>query len=88
MTRNNAPPALKKFPAVKQRRLDLLLGKNSEGTISPKERKVLEALVVEAEQLMASNGKRLVEFAELGENSAPVNAVPVTVWVTPASTAR
>jgi hypothetical protein len=75
---------LKNFPVAKQRRLDQLLNKNSEGTISAKERVLLEALVKEAEQLMASNSKRLVRFAKREGDSAPADAIPVTVWVAPA----
>ena len=88
MDRNISPPSLKKFSAVKQRRLDQLLEKNSEGTISSKERMLLAELVAEAEQLMAANAKRLAEFAERGAHSIPDNAVPVTVWITPAPTER
>ena len=88
MAKAITPPALKKFPANKQRRLDQLLSKNSEGTISPKERTLLNELVEEAEQLMATNAKRLAEFAERGGNSVPADAVPVTVWVTPVPTER
>lgn len=77
------PPKLKKFPPVKQRRLDELLDKNSEGTISPQERERLSQLVAEAEQLMVENGKLLAKFAE-GEPKCPApNAVPLTVWVAP-----
>jgi hypothetical protein len=88
MAKNNAAPVLKKFSAIKQRRLDFLLGKNSEGTISSKERILLAALIREAEQLMVTNAKRLVEVARHGENSVPANAVPVTVWVTPSPTVK
>jgi hypothetical protein len=42
--------------------MDLLLDKNSEGTITPRERVALEKLVAEAEAL--ANGKRLAEFAQ------------------------
>ncbi len=76
------PPKPKKFPAAKQRRLDELLEKNSEGTISPTEKARLEKLVTEAEQLMVANAKRLAEFSK-SEARAPAGAVPVTVWVKP-----
>jgi hypothetical protein len=76
------PPKIQKLPPVKQRRLDQLLEKNSEGTITAKEREKLEQLVAEAEQLMVANGKRLAEFAER-ESVRPAPAVPVTVWVQP-----
>jgi hypothetical protein len=77
------PPRLKKFPAAKQRRLDALLDKNSEGRITTSERSALEALVAEAERLMTSNAKRLAEFSASETASPPGEAVPVTVWVKP-----
>jgi hypothetical protein len=80
--KNPLPPRLTKFPAVKQRRMDKLLEKNSNGTITPKERATLEQLVTEAEQLMVANAKRLAE--KLNQKQAaqgPAGAVPVTVWV-------
>ena len=52
-------PETKKFPAAKQRVLDQLLAKNSEGTIAPKERAKLSELVDEAERLMVENARRL-----------------------------
>lgn len=76
------PPKPREFPAAKQRRMDGLLEKNSEGTITPAERSRLKKLVAEAEQLMAANAKRVAEFAE-GETVVPAGAVPVTVWVKP-----
>lgn len=76
-------PKLKRFPTAKQRRLDELLEKNSEGTISKGERARLAQLVAEAEQLMVENGKLLVEFTENETASPPPNAVPLTVWVAP-----
>jgi len=54
---NALRPKLKKFPAAKQRRLDELLDKNSEGTITPSENTRLQRLVAEAEQLMAANAR-------------------------------
>ena len=77
------PPKLKKFAAAKQRRLDALLNKNSEGTITAGERSALEALVAEAERLMVSNAKRLAEFSTSESAGPPGGAVPVTVWVKP-----
>ena len=74
-----SPPTVEKFPAAKQRRLDRLLEKNSEGTITSKEKAQLEQLVVEAEQLMVANARRLAEFSQ--SSGAPTSAVPVTVWV-------
>jgi hypothetical protein len=77
------PPKPLKFPAAKQRRLDRLLEKNSEGTISAKEKVTLETLVAEAEEWMVANAKRLAKFSK-GERAHPTSgAVPVTVWVQP-----
>ena len=81
--KKNVPPRLKRFPAAKQRRLDALLEKNSEGTITPGERAALEGLVAEAEQLMVANSKRLADFSGNEPASLPAGAVPVTVWVKP-----
>lgn len=78
-----APPRLEKFPRAKQRRLDQLLDKNSEGTITLKEKAKLEQLVAEAEQLMVANAKRLAEFSQTETGRAPVGAVGVTVWIQP-----
>jgi hypothetical protein len=77
------PPRLARLPAAKQRRLDQLLEKNSEGTITRTEKAKLEQLVEEAEQLMVANAKQLAEFSRSQGTRAPVAAVPVTVWVTP-----
>jgi hypothetical protein len=76
------PPKLRRFPAAKQRRLDDLLDKSSEGAITPAEAVTLKQLVAEAEELMVANAKRLAVFAKK-EAAAhpPVGAVPVTVWV-------
>lgn len=54
--------AVEKLPAAEQRRLDDLLEKNCEGTITAKEKVRLEQLVAEAEQLMVANAKRLAEL--------------------------
>ena len=77
------PPRLKTFPAAKQRVLDRLLEKNSEGTISASERNRLQQLVDEAERLMVANAKRLARFSESETANVPTGAVPVTVWVKP-----
>lgn len=79
--KETVPPKLQKFPAIKQRRLDQLLEKNSDGTISSKERAALERLVAEAEQLMVANAKRLARFSKKQAPGAPTGAVPVTVWL-------
>lgn len=78
--KKSVPPKPRRFPATKQRRLDRLLEKNSEGTITPAEKAVLEQLVAEAEQRMVGNAKRLVRFSK-GEAARLHAAVPVTVWV-------
>ena len=80
---NTAPPKIKAFPPAKQRRLDELLEKNAEGTISAKEKVRLESLVMEAEQLMVFNSQRLADFARSQTAQPPPAAVPVTVWVNP-----
>ena len=77
------PPKLRKFPVAKQRMLDQLLEKNSEGTISVIETATLAQLVAEAEGLMVANGKRLAEFSKKETATPPVGAVPVTVWIQP-----
>ena len=77
------PPRLKKFPVLRQRRLDELLDKNAEGTITPAERAKLEQLVAEAEQVMVDNAKRLAK-SPLGDIvKSDAESVPVTVWVKP-----
>ena len=45
-------PKPKRFPLAKQRSMDDLLEKNSEGTITPAEKTRLEELVAEAEPLI------------------------------------
>lgn len=77
------PPKIKKFAAAKQRRLDQLLEKNAEGTISAAEKATLEQLVDEAEALMVANSKQLANFARSQSPHPPVAAIPVTIWVNP-----
>ena len=83
MVRSTQPPSIKKFPAAKQRRMDELLERNSEGQITSREKAALERLVAEAEALMVENAKRLSAFSQRPEG-VPANAVPVTVWVSSA----
>jgi hypothetical protein len=83
MARKPTPPRIRKFAAPKQRKLDQLLDKNAEGSISVKEKGKLDALVAEAEGLMVENAQRLAVFARQQTPQAPVAAVPVTVWVNP-----
>jgi hypothetical protein len=81
-------PRLREFSAAKQRRLDELLEKNSEGTITRAEKTRLERLVAEAEHVMVVNAQQIARFSR-GESAAvPPGAVPVTVWVTPEQTRR
>jgi hypothetical protein len=82
------PPKVQRFPAVKQRRLDRLLEKNSEGTITTKEKAILEQLVAEAQELMVANSKRLAEFSKSNGVRPPAGSVPVTVWVQPQQAER
>jgi hypothetical protein len=77
------PPKLRKLPAARQRRMDELLDKHSEGTISASERAKLKQLVAEAEQLMLANSKLLAQFMGNQPDGPPADAVPITVWVTP-----
>lgn len=79
----STPPKIRRFAPVKQRRLDQLLEKNSDGTISAKERETLESLVAEAEALMVANSRRLADFARSQSPQSPATAVPVTVWINP-----
>ncbi len=79
----STPPKIKKLTPIKQRRLDLLLDRNSDGTISAKDKEKLEALVADAENLMVENAQRLADFARKQTPKAPPAAVPVTVWVNP-----
>jgi hypothetical protein len=81
--KRSVPPKVERFPAAKQRRLDQLLEKNGEGTITPKEKARLAQLVAEAEELMVANARRLADFHRTEASRAPANAVPVTVWVQP-----
>ena len=78
-------PQIMKFPAAKQRRLDSLLEKNSAGQITAREQATLAKLVAEAERLMVTNAQRLSNFSESARAGIPFNAVPVTVWVAPAT---
>ena len=83
-----APPKVQRFPAVKQRRLDHLLEKYSEGTITLKEKEVLVRLVAEAHELMVANARRLADFSKGDGARPPAGSVPVTVWVQPQQAER
>jgi hypothetical protein len=82
------PPQVKKLPAAKQRRLDELLEKNGEGTITSDEKARLVRLVAEAERLMVANAQLLARFSKAEAVSIPSGAVPVTVWVRPETAGR
>ena len=81
-------PRLKQLSPAKQRRLDDLLEKNSEGTITASEKSRLAELVAEAEQLMVANTRSVARFSRGKPAAAPAGAVPVTVWVTPGHARR
>jgi hypothetical protein len=78
-----AMPKIRKLAAAKQRRLDQLLEKNSEGSITRGEKAALRELVAEAERLIVSNAKQLAKFSENQETRTPRGAVPVTIWIKP-----
>jgi len=59
--KKSVPPKLERFPVAKQRRLDRLLERNSEGNITRMEKATLEGLVAEAEECMVANARRLVD---------------------------
>jgi hypothetical protein len=61
--KESIPPPIECFAAAKQGRLDRLLDKNKEGTITVAEKAELNALVAEAEELMVANAKRMADFA-------------------------
>jgi hypothetical protein len=82
------PPKLRKLSPAKQRRLDELLDKNSERTITADERTELEALVAQAEKVMVGNAKSLAEFADRDKAGTRARAVPVTIWVQPEPAGR
>ena len=82
------PPKVKKLAPAKQQRLEVLLEKNAEGSITAKEHQMLESLVAEAEKLMVANSQRLAEFARTQSPQPPAAAVPVTVWVNPQPAGR
>ena len=55
---------LRRLPVAKQKRLDALMAKNNEGSLTPAEGKELRALVGEAEEIMLDNARQLVEQRE------------------------
>lgn len=75
------PPKLKKLSLAKQVRMDELLERNREGTVTSAEKAQLKELVTEAEQLMVENAKRLAAFQKREQAKVPSGVVPVTVWM-------
>jgi hypothetical protein len=55
----------------KQRRLDLLMGKNNEGELTQPERAVLLALVREAEDIMLTNAHILAQQQQRLSSGVP-----------------
>ncbi len=82
MVRTTRPPSIKRLPVAKQRRMDQLLERNSEGQITLREKATLQRLVAEAETLMVENAQRLSAYLQPPEG-VPANAVPITVWISP-----
>ena len=56
---SNFPVEIEQFSAADKQRMDDLLDRNSEGTITPEERVEVEDLVSQAEQLMVRNARRM-----------------------------
>src|SRR6266849_1438341 len=52
-------PRLRRFPAGKQSRLDLLMTKNNDGRLTKAEQRELKSLVREAEELTLENARTL-----------------------------
>src|SRR5947209_6173695 len=52
-------PRLRRFPANKQKRLDLLMAKNNDGRLTRAEQAELQGLVREAEKLTLENARTL-----------------------------
>ena len=80
--KKSVPPKVERFPAAKQRRLDHLLEKNSEGTITAKEKaRLFSTSSPRLEALMVANARRLADFSHGEAALVRADAVPVTVWV-------
>ena len=78
------PPKLKKFAAAKQRRLDELLDKNSEGTITPAEKAAAGAASLRSRTTYGRKHETARSLLANRDGSARHGAaVPVTVWVSP-----
>jgi hypothetical protein len=62
LIRFEAPPRkLRRLTAAKQKRLDALMAKSNDGTLTGAEGQELRALVREAEEVMLDNARRLAE---------------------------
>lgn len=61
-----SPPRqkLRRIPAAKQKRLDVLMGRNNDGDLSSAERKELRELVREAEEMTLHNARVLARQRE------------------------
>lgn len=57
-------PGIRKLPAAEQRRLDVLMEKNSLGKLTDAEREELTAMVRRVEVLVLENAKRLAGEAK------------------------
>jgi hypothetical protein len=59
----NAPGrgSVRRLPAAKQRRLDVLMEENNQGRLNEEELKELRALVREVEELTLENARRVAE---------------------------
>jgi hypothetical protein len=53
--------SLQRLPTQKQKRLDVLMGKNNRGSLSDTEREELQGLVREAEEITLENARQLTE---------------------------
>ena len=52
---------MRRLPAAKQRRLDVLMEENNQGRLNEEELKELRALVREVEELTLENARRVAE---------------------------
>lgn len=61
MLSESGDTTIRTFPSHKQRRLDALMDRHTEGQLSGSELEELRGLVAEAEALALANAERLVE---------------------------
>ena len=64
------PPKMARMDAVTQDRLDELMGRNTEGKLTLKERRELERLVEEAERLSLDNARLLAGHGRKSKTAA------------------